>query len=322
MIPRRSVLTAAAALGGLAMAGQTSAQPWPGRLVTLVATAPAGSTPDLLARILADKLRGLMAQEVIVDNRPGVGGAIAGEFVARAAPDGHVLLCATEWLFFSHLMNPRPGFDPRTLEPVSLLVRYPLLMIARPDLPVGSIADLIAYARLHPGKLNYASSGKASMHQLVYEAIKSRTGVDLVHVPYRGGPPAMADLLAGRVDVSLTSINQAIAHIRSGRLKLLGIAGGARLPEFPDAPALSEVVSGLEPDAWTGVAAPPRTPRDVTVRVAQAIARAFALPDVRERLSELKFEPVASTPDQMAEAIQRDEQRWLPVIRAAGIRAE
>ena len=321
MINRRSFL-AAAVMSGLAVPTEAAAQAYPSRLVTLIVPSPAGSTPDLLARLLADKLRPMMGQDFIVENRPGAGGAIGAELVARATPDGHVLLCTTEWLFFSHLMNPRLSFDPRALEPVSVLVKYPLILIGRRDLPVGSIGDLIAYAQAHPGKLNYASSGNGSMHQLVYEGIKTRAQIELTHVPYRGGPPAMNDLLAGHVDISLTSLNQGIAHIKGGKLKLLGIVGGARLPEFPDAPALSEVLPGLEAEAWTGVAAPQRTPREITGKVAEAIARVMQMADVRARLSELMFEPVASTPDEMKETIRKDTQRWAPVISAVGIRVD
>jgi tripartite-type tricarboxylate transporter receptor subunit TctC len=284
-----------------------------------VVPAPPGSTPDLLARILAERLRPILGQDFIIENRPGAGGLIGAEFVARAAPDGHALLCATEWVFFSHLMNSKLSFDPYSFSPVSVVARYPLALIGRNNLPIGDIAEMISYARANPGKLSYASSGIGSMHQLVYEAIKKQANIELAHVPYRGGPPAMNDLLAGHVDVSLTSLNQAAPLIKEGRLKLLAIVSGTRLTQFPDAPALTEVLPGLEADAWSGMVAPPRTPEAITKRLSDAIAEVLRMPDVRARLAELLLEPVGNTPDEMRVMMRKDADRWASVVTAAKI---
>jgi tripartite-type tricarboxylate transporter receptor subunit TctC len=289
------------------------------RLVTVVVPSPPGSTPDLLARLLSERLRPILGRDFIVENRPGAGGAIGAEFVARAAPDGHTLLCAVEWVFFSHLLNARLSFDPHAFAPVSVIVRYPLVLIGRKDLPANDIGDVIRYARAHPGKFSYASSGKGSMHQLVYEAIKRQANVDLTHIPYRGGPPAVNDLLAGHVDVSLTSLNQAAPLIRDGKLKLLGIVSDSRLTEFPDAPALAEVLPGLEADAWTGMVAPPRTPETITKPLSDAIAQVLQMPDVRARLTDILLEPIGSTPDRMRAMMRKDAERWAPVIAGAAI---
>ncbi|MFL6804505.1 MAG: Bug family tripartite tricarboxylate transporter substrate binding protein [Xanthobacteraceae bacterium] len=318
MISIRS-LTAAIFLANAVASGSAAEQPYPNRVVTLVVPSPAGGTPDLLARLVAERLRVAMGQDFIVDNRPGAGGIIGAESVARAASDGHVLLCAVEWLFFSHLMHKKMSFDPRALEPVSVVAKYPLILIGRKDLAIDSIAELIAYARRQPGKLTYASAGVGSMHQLVFEGIKKQAGIDLTHVPYRGGSQFVNDMVAGHVDVSLTALGNGAPYVKDGRLKLLGIVGNERLPEFPAAPALSEVLPGLEADAWTGIAAPPRTPKDITDKLSQAIARAMRMSDVRERLLALQAIPVGSTPDQMQAAIQKDIDRWAPVIRAATI---
>src|SRR5215204_3780138 len=306
-------------MAGLIATGNATAQSYPSRMVTLVVPGPAGSTPDLLARLFAERLRPILGQDFIVENRPGAGGTLGAEFVARAAPDGHVLLCTVEWLFFSHLLHKKLTFDPHAFEPVSVLAKYPLILIGRSDLPVSSVAELIPYARAHPGKLNYASSGKGSMHQLVYEGIKKQAHIDLTHVPYRGGPLAMNDLLAGHVDISLTSLNQGAPYVRDGKLKLLGIVSHTRLPDFPDAPALTEVLPGLEADAWTGIAAPPRTPKEITRKLSEAIARIVQMPDLRMRFSELLLEPVGSTPEQMMAMVRKDAERWAPVIAAAKI---
>jgi tripartite-type tricarboxylate transporter receptor subunit TctC len=318
MTSRRTLL-AALAFTGFASIGGAAAQPSSSRLVTVVVPGPPGSTPDLLARMLAERLRQILGQDFIIENRPGAGGLIGAEFVARASPDGNTLLCATEWVFFSHLLNSKLNFDPHAFAPVGIIARYPLVLIGRKDLPVGDIAEMICYARANPGKLSYASSGIGSMHQLVYEAIKKQANIDLAHVPYRGGPPAMNDLLAGHVDVSLTSLNQAAPLIKEGKLKLLAIVGGARLTEFPDAPALTEVLPGLEADAWSGMVAPPRTPEAITKRVSDAIAQVLRMPDVRARLAELLLEPVGNTPDEMQAIMRKDVERWAPVVTAAKI---
>ena len=318
MLDRRSFL-AGIFMGASCASTGAGAQSYPNRLVTVVVPSPPASTPDLVARLLAEKLKPILGQPLIVENRTGAGGMIGAEAVARAEPDGHTLLCTTEWVFFSHLLNTRLSFDPHAFEPISVVVKYPLVLIGRGDLPFSSIAELIPYARSHPGKLNYASSGRGSMHQLVYEAISRYAGIDLTHVPYRGGPLAMSDLLAGRVDVSLTSINQGAPHIRDGKLKLLGIVGANRLPEFPDTPALGDVVPGLEVDAWTGIVAPPGTPTEITRRLSEAVAQVLQMPDVRTRLLDWMLEPTASTPQEMRTLMHKDAQKWAPVISAAKI---
>jgi tripartite-type tricarboxylate transporter receptor subunit TctC len=300
--------------------GNAVEQPYPNRLVTLIVPTPAGGTPDILARLVVDKLRASIGQDVVVDNRPGAGGIIGAESAARAAQDGRVLLCAVEWLFLSHLMHSKLSFDPHAFEPVGVIAKYPLVLIGRKDLPVSNIAELIPYARQHPGKLTFASSGIGSMHQLVYEDIKRQAGINLTHVPYRGGSPQFVnDMLAGHVDLSLTPLGNGAPYVRDGKLKLLGILGNARLAEFPDAPTVSEVLPGLETEGWTGIVAPPRTPRDVTSKLSRAVADVLQMPDVRERILGLQAIPVGNTPDQMRRVIQSDTERWEPVIRAARI---
>jgi tripartite-type tricarboxylate transporter receptor subunit TctC len=217
-------------------------------------------------------------------------------------------------------MHSKLSFDPHAFEPVGVIAKYPLVLIGRKDLPVGNIAELIPYARQHPGKLTFASSGIGSMHQLVYEDIKRQAGIDLTHVPYRGGAPQFVnDMLAGHVDLSLTPLGNGAPYVRDGKLKLLGILGNARLAEFPDAPTVSEVLPGLETEGWTGIVAPPRTPRDVTSKLSRAVADVLQMPDVRERILALQAMPVGNTPDQMRRMIESDTERWAPVIRAAKI---
>jgi tripartite-type tricarboxylate transporter receptor subunit TctC len=322
MVPHRKWLSVIVGLGLAAgLAQDAKAQSYPSRLVTIVAASPAGGTPDVLARFIADTLRTALGQEFIVENRAGAGGALAAEYVGRAAPDGHVLLSATEWVYFSKLLQARMNFDPQTLEPVSVIAKYPLVLIGRRDLPVRDIGELIAYAGAHPG-LTYGSAGNGSMHQLVFEAIKQAARIDLTHVPYRGGTLATNDLLAGHIDLSLTALGNAAPHVKDGKLKLLGIVSDKRLPEFPDAPALGEALPGLGADAWTGIVAPPGTPKDITAKLSAAIAQALQSSDLRARIEAIQAEPVGSTPEEMLAAMRRDVKRWSPVITAAKISAD
>jgi tripartite-type tricarboxylate transporter receptor subunit TctC len=315
----RMIAAAAAMIGSIATSNAAE-QPHANRLVTLVVPTPAGGTPDILARLVVDKLRNAIGRDVVVENRPGAGGIIGAESVARAAPHGHVLLCTVEWLFVSHLIRSKLSFDPHAFEPVSIIAKYPLMLIGRKDLPFGNLADLIVYARRHPGKLTYASSGIGSMHQLVYEGIKRQAAIDLTHVPYRGGAPQFVnDMMAGHVDVSLTPLGNGAPYVRDGKLKLLAILNDVRLSEFPDAPAISEVLPGLETYGWTAIVAPPRTPRDITDEFSQAVARVLDMPEVRERILAMQALPVGNTPDQMRRVIEADTERWAPVIRAAKI---
>ena len=315
----RMIAAAVLVLGSIAT-GRAVEQPYPNRLVSLIVPTPAGGTPDILARLVGDKLRDAIGQDLIVENRPGAGGIIGSESAARAAPDGRVLLCTVEWLFLSHLIHTKLSFDPNAFEPVSIIAKYPLVLIGRKDLPFGNVAELIPYARRHPGKLTYASSGIGSMHQLVYEGIKQQAAIDITHVPYRGGSPQFInDMMAGHVDMSLTPLGNGTPYVRDGKLKLLAVLSNARLPEFPDAPAISEVLPSLETYGWTGIAAPPRTPRDVTDKLSQAVARVLGMTDVRERILAMQAIPVGNTPDQMRRVIEADTERWAPVIRAAKI---
>ncbi len=306
-------------------AGQTRAQStYPNRAITIVVPFPAGGTADLLPRMIAEKLKTTLHQPVVVENRPGgASGNVGSDYVAHSAPDGYVLLNAPQLSFsVNHLLNPKLGFDPRTFEPVSVLATYPTVLFGRANLPAGSLAELVAYARAHPGKLNYASQGKGQIGHLTMEALKLKAKIDLVHVPYRGSAPAMTDLLGGQVDVLADNLLAGLSHVRSGKLKILAVGGRKRLPAFPDVPTFAEVVPGLYSDTWMAIAAPPGTPHEITRRLSAAIAQAIKAPDVSARIHELQAEPLGSTPEEMRDLITQSAERWTPVIEAAKIRIE
>jgi tripartite-type tricarboxylate transporter receptor subunit TctC len=293
---------------------------YPSRAVTIVVNVPPGGTADTLARLVADQLHRILGQNFVVENRAGGGGNIGAEVVARASPDGYTLLCAPQGTYsVAHLLYPHLAFDPRALEPVSVLARYPTVVVARAGLPVDDMTQLIAYARTHPGKINYASQGKGQIGHLAFEMLKTMANVDMVHVPYRGSAPALNDMLGGQVDVMADTLLATAAHVRAGKLKLLGVGGSGRLPAFPQVQTVAEAVPGFEAVTWMAIGAPPGTPKEITRKLAAAIAQAVQIPDVAARLTQLEVEPYGSTPDEMADVVRQSTERWQPVIAAAHI---
>jgi tripartite-type tricarboxylate transporter receptor subunit TctC len=320
MKPAKCLLGAvfAAGLVGSGVDG-ARAQSYPSRTVTVVNPMPAGGATDVICRLLAEKLRLTFGPAFVVENRTGAAGTIAGDFVARSAPDGHTLLCAPEFMFIARLLNPRLAYDPSALEPVSVHVRFPAVVTGRADLPVNNVHELIAHARRHPGQLSYASQGPGSMAHIAFEAIKMAANIELVHVPYRGGVPALTDLLGGRVDLYASPISGTYAHIKSGKLKALAVTTSARVGALSEVGTITEALPGLSIDTWNAFVAPPGTPKHVTRTLAQAIAKTLDLPDVRSRFAELQAEPFGSTPEEMAAIVNSYIKRMAPVIATAHI---
>jgi tripartite-type tricarboxylate transporter receptor subunit TctC len=296
---------------------------YPNRPITIVVPFSAGATADLLTRMTAEKLRSILGQTVIVENRTGGGGNIGAEYVAKAPPDGYVLLSGAQLTFsINHLLNPRLGFDPRAFEPVSILAQYPTVVVGRANLPADNAAELIAYARANPGRVNYASQGTGQIGHITFEGLKQAAKVDMVHVPYRGSAPALNDLLGGQIDVIADTPLAALPHVRAGKLKLLAVGSAQRLAEFPAVQSLAEVVPGFESETWMGVAAPPGTPKEIVRTISDAIAKALQMPDVKARITELAAEPRGTTPEEMAKLIQQSAARWGPVVVSGKITAE
>lgn len=310
----------------LLMSAATAAwcnEPYPSRTITIVVPFPPGGTADLLPRLVAEKIRPMLGQTVIVENKPGASGNIGLESVARSAPDGYTLLNAPQLSFsVNHLLNPGLRIDPRTLEPVSVLATYPTVIYARADLPVNSLPELIAYAKENPGKLNYASQGRGQIGHLTLEAIKLRDDLNMLHVPYRGTAPAMNDLLAGHADLLADNLLAGMQHVRSGKLKLIAVGGKKRLQAFPDVATIAETLPGLYSETWMAIAAPAGTPKEITHKLSEMIAKAVQSPELRERISQLQAEPLGSTPEQMAAMIKESHDGWAPVITKANITSE
>jgi tripartite-type tricarboxylate transporter receptor subunit TctC len=306
-------------------AGQTWAQGFPVRPVRLVVTYTAGGPADIAARALAQKLAELWGQQVVVDNRAGAGGIIGTDLVAKAAPDGYTLLHGTAaGLIINPLLMKQLPYDTlRDFAPVSMVVIVPQLLVTNPAVPAATLKELIALAKARPGALNYASVGVGSPNHLGMELLKSMAGIDMVHVPYKGATPAMADLIAGQVQLAFNGMASVLPQIATGKLKAIAIGSARRSPAAPDVPTVAEAgVPGFEFVAWNGNFAPAATPAAVVAKISGDIRKALAAPAVVQRLAGLGTEPSASTPAEFAAYLKEDQVRWSRVVKAVGLKPE
>jgi tripartite-type tricarboxylate transporter receptor subunit TctC len=293
--------------------------------VRIVVPYPPGGTNDVLARALAQKLPEVWGQPVVVDNKPGAAGNIGASEVARAAPDGYTLLLTNINITS---MNPalmeRMPFDPeKDFAPITLLGTSSLVLVVNPKVPAQNARELIALLKRQPGRFTYASSGNGSPQHMSAEMFKGMTGTRIVHIPYRGAAPAVNDVVAGQVDMTVGVVNQLVPHIRSGRVRAMGVTSKKRLPTLPEVPTLDEAgVPGYESDVWLGLSAPAGTPHNVVEAVNQAARKVMAMPDVVSRLAGQGIEPLLSTPEQMRQRQLEDLKRWTQLIRTAGIKGE
>ncbi len=327
--PRRAVLSIAmkwrALLGTslLCLAGASFAQ-YPERAVRLVVPFAPGGGTDLTARLISQRLPDALGKQIIVDNRPGGAGNIGTELVARAEPDGHTLLLASLSTSVNVSLFPKLPFNPvNNFEPVSLLVTVPLMLLVHPSLPVHSIRDLIALAKAKPGQLNYSSGGMGTANHVAGELFKYMAKVQMVHVPYKGGGPALADVIAGHVPLFFGTMTLTRDHARSGRLRALATTGAARSAGAPELPTVAEAgVAGYEVGAWYGVLAPAGTPRPIVGRLSEELARIMRAPDVREMLRTQGTESVGSTPEEFARFLRTEIDKWSKIVKASDLRAE
>jgi tripartite-type tricarboxylate transporter receptor subunit TctC len=297
---------------------------FPSRGITLVVPLPAGGTADLLCRLAAEKASAILGQQVLVENRPGgAGGRIGTEQVMRSPPDGHTLLCAPQLAFsITHLVFAKAGFDTRTIEPVGVLATYPLILIGRAAAPFDNAAELVAYARANPGKINYGHQGKGNTGHLLGELLMLEGKFRMTEIPYRGSAPAINDLLAGNIDLVPDYLLANKQNIDAGKLKLLATAGRTRLDRYPNVPTIAETLAGVHADTWMGVAAPQGTPEEIIRRISDAIGQGFRQPDLQARILALEAEPLGSTPEQMRDMIRKSLETWAPVVEAAKISVE
>lgn len=309
-------------IGFMSAHAQNAANNFPGKLIKIIVPYPPGGTADLLPRMIAEKLPALLGQSVIVENRAGGGGNIGAEFVARANPDGYTLLATPPHLLTINHLIYKLTFDPAALSPVSIIASYPNVLLASPTLPVKNIRDFIALAHARPQQLNFASQGNGTSTHLTAELFKSMAKVNLVHVPYKGTAPAIADLTGGHVDVMFDNLITAMPLVKGGRLTLLGVGSATRVDAFPEVPAIAEILPGFLSETWMGIVAPAGTPAPVVQKLSDAIAKVTQDPEFKRRMAELYATPIGNTPAQMSEIIKKDTERWSKVIYSAHIKAD
>ncbi|MEK6593097.1 MAG: tripartite tricarboxylate transporter substrate binding protein [Pseudomonadota bacterium] len=302
----------------------TNTDNYPSRTVRIIAPIAPGGGTDILSRIIAQKLYESWKQVVQVDNRPGAGGIIGSELAAKSAPDGYTLLMA----FTSHVTNPslqsRLPYDTLVdFAPITMVAVIPNVLLVHPSLPVRSVRDLIAFARTRPGDINYASSGTGTATHLAALLFSSMSGVIMEHVPYRGGAPALYDLLGGQVSLMFGNMASSMAHIRSGRLRALAVTSARRSAALPGLPTMAESgLPGFEAMGWFALLAPAKTPGQVINKLNSEIVAILQHPDVKERLHGLGAEVMTSTPAELNDYIRADIAKWAKVIKAAGIKPE
>jgi tripartite-type tricarboxylate transporter receptor subunit TctC len=319
-----AVLRTFALMSLLALSCGTAAQPYPSKPVRfIVPWAPGGST-DVLARIIAQKLNESWGQPILVENRPGASGNLGSDVVAKAAPDGYTILVGS---MSTHAMNgvlyTKMPFRPvEDFAPVAILAYVTNVLVAHPSLKANTTAELIAFARANPGRLNYASAGSGSTNHLSAALFEKMAGVQMTHVPYKGGAPAVVDLVGGQVDLFFTGSTNVLAHVKAGRLKLLAVTEAQRARVLPELPTVAETLPGYEMAVWYGMFAPAGTPPEVVARLNAEVNRIMQLPDVNARLAPLGAEAVTRTPAEFGRILREDEQKWTRIIRDVGARAE
>lgn len=308
---------------GFAATSAGAQEPWPSRPGRVVVPYPAGGATDVMGRFAAEALNQATAQRFIVENKGGASGAIGSAEVERAAPDGHTLLVATPATHVTNqYLRDKLPYDPDRFEPVVLLSRSPLLLIATPAFPANSVAELIALARQKPGKLNYASSGVGATSHLAPELFKTMAGVDITHVPYRGAGPAMTDLIGGQVELMFDNLQTALPQVESGKVKVLGITSAERAPNLSRVPAIAETVKGYEALSFLALMAPLRTPTATVERINAIVTASFQTPEVKPKLAALGVEFVPMTPKQLDDFIHEERRKWGGLIRERGLKAE
>jgi tripartite-type tricarboxylate transporter receptor subunit TctC len=320
----RSAVCLLIALCALA-AGAAAAQPWPARPIRFVVTFPPGGGADLVARTIAEKLNRTLAQQVIIDNRPGGGTVIGADLVAHAAPDGYTMLLgtATTHAINVSLVRNLP-YDPvRDFSPVALVAILPLVQVANAALPADTLPELIALARKRPGEIFFGSTGNGSSIHLAGEMLNAVAKIQMVHVPYKGAAPALTDLLGGQIHFMFTTIPPALPHLKSGRMKALSVANAKRAALLPDVPTTAEGgAPGVEASSWNGVLFPRGTAPEIITRMHRELAAIMREPDVRERLSTAGVETLMSTPAEFTAFMAAETARYAKVVKASGARID
>lgn len=323
---RRTLLAAIAASLAVAVSPLALAQTaFPTKPIRIVVPFPPGGTTDILARAAAQKMTEAWKEQAVVDNRPGAGGNIGAELVAKSAPDGYTLLMGTVG---THAINPslyaRMPYDHvKDFAPVILVAAVPNVLVVHPSVPASSVAELIAYAKANPGRLNFASSGSGTSIHLAGELFKVMTGVQMAHVPYKGSAPAIADLVGGQVQLMFDNLPSALPQIKAGRLRALAVTSAQRAPALPDLPTIAESgLPGYEASSWFGLLAPAGTPADVVAKVNGEVARWLATPEAKEKLLSQGANAAGGTPEDFVRHIAAETAKWQKVVKESGAKVD
>jgi tripartite-type tricarboxylate transporter receptor subunit TctC len=307
------------------MALAAAAQDWPSKPVRIIVPFAPGGATDIPARLIAPKLQDALGQPIVVENRTGAGGIIGIQAAAQSQPDGYTLLMATNAEIVMHpTIYPKLPYDPlKDLAPISIMLESPMLLVAPGSSPFNSVADLLAAAKAKPGAVTYSTAGTGSTSHVLTEMLAQQAGVQLLHVPYKGGAPASAAVSSGEVAVALLNLGSALNFVKGGKAKALAVTSARRNPNFPDWPTAVEAgVPGFVEHIWIGMAAPAGVSRPIIERMSAEVAKALKAPDVRERLVQLGNEPLGTTPDEAAARIKREFPRYAAAIKAANIKAD
>jgi tripartite-type tricarboxylate transporter receptor subunit TctC len=306
-----------------AMPGIVRAQAYPSRPVRIVVGFPAGGATDIQARLAAEWLTGRLGQQFIVENKPGASGNIGTDTVAKAAPDGHTLLqVVTPNAINTALYSNLPFDFVRDIAPVICAAQLAYVVVVNPSVPVKTIPELIAHAKANPGKINYGSAGQGTPQNISCELFKMMAGVDMVHVPYRGGAPAVADLLAGQVQVVFAPLSEAIQQVRGGKLRPLAVTTAKRLDVLPDVPTVGDFLPGYEASGFAGIGVPKGTPAAIIDLLNKELNAGYQDPKIKERIVDLGGTVLGGTPQEFGKIISEATEKWAKVIKAAGIKAE
>lgn len=318
------LVTCAAVFCLLPASGAALAQNFPSKPIRLVIPFVAGGSSDIVGRAIASKFQEILGQPGVVENRPGANGAIAAQFVAKSEPDGHTILVGSIGVFsINAALFKELRYQPRDFAPITLAVTTPNVLVTRPDLGANSMKELVEFARKNPGRLSYCSSGTGSSDHLTGELLKQAAGIFAVHVPYRGGAACQTDLMGSQVDISFQNLGAVTNYIRAGRMKALGVTAKTRNAQIPNVPTTAEAgFPELVVTSWQAVAAPAKTSREVVAKLNDAAVRALRSPDIRERMNQIGFDVVASTPEEFGKFMQEEVDRWTKVVQRGGIKPD
>jgi tripartite-type tricarboxylate transporter receptor subunit TctC len=301
-----------------------SSQPYPNRPVRIIVPTPAGGPVDAMARLIANALTGELGQSVFVENRPGAGNTLGSKMAAAADPDGYTLMVsAASGLIMSPMIFKNAGYDANSFAPVMLIAETPQLFVVHPDTPFKTVAEFVAYAKANPGKLNYSTGGVGTLPHLTAELFKSLSGTQITHIPYKGGGPSLADVVAGQVHMTLDTMATSLQFVREGRLRALAVVGPSRVAELPDVPTMPEAGYPTQTTgAWTALLAPLGTPPDVIARLNAAGNAGLRAEPMRGTLAKLGAQPRGGSPADLAAHLVAEQKKWTPIVRALDLKGE